>query len=1176
MSEPVHSPDGAAYQAASKAQAVAADPGHSAWVSANAGSGKTKVLIDRVARLLLKKAPPDSILCVTYTKAAANEMLQRLFDRLGKWSVMEEAGLREELGRLERRDAAAYTPDELGAARALFAKAVETPGGLRIETIHAFCARILRRFPLEANIAPGFQEIDDVEASALWERAVRAGIMAIDQTQSALLDAVSRAGGGFGAMGGVDALHGYARDIAAFIEGCRADPDVMAAQLRARLKAPAMSEDALIARAMGDDFPAPRLQALLPVLEADKAKGSQAAATILRNVLSLSDPGARWTAYRPLFFTAKDTLKKSVLVKAVLADPLARDLFQTAQIPQGSEVQRVETLERDLKATRLFERSLALVQLARPILETYAALKRTHAVVDFDDLIQLTHDLLTQRDAADWVLYKLDGGLTHVLLDEAQDTSPDQWGLLNALTAEFFAGQGVEKVQDPRTLFVVGDEKQSIYSFQGADPQRFLEERQQFDTRARAAFGQAKMPDMAMSFRSSPEILAFVDQVSESGSIAGHPYVEGPVEDANLMRHTARRANQPGCVELWPIDVPGALEEDVPWHAPRDTQSGNSPRAILAKKVAGDIVDLLKRGDTVWREQADGSWARVPATPGDILILVQNRQGGLFDGLINALKAKDLPVAGADRLVLADHIGVQDCLNLMRFALLPDDDLTLAEILRGPFAGLVDDNTHLFPLAYKRGPTSLWARLVASDDPQHKAVHGFLQGLLARRDLPPFEFLSSVLDQPDQTGQTGWKRLTDRLGGPVQDPVSALLARAMAHDARDAASLQTFVADMDLDRSQIKRDLAAPNGAIRVMTVHGAKGLQAPIVILPDTTRRPEARDPALLTLGDVPIWVKASADDIEVTKIAREAAKARQLREHRRLLYVALTRAQDRLILYGAWFGARPKPDAPPPKGFPSGCWYGLCAEAMDALAAGEADALRCFGDRPTTHVSKTDIVGGSLSVPDWLSRPASPEKGGLHVMAASALLPDRTPVLPPAGAARAERLKRGRLIHALMERLPELPVTDRREAGEKFLQREKTLKSSERAEMLEAAMAVLEDDRFEAVFAEGGRAEAPIIGTGPGLPEGMLINGRVDRLVINAGKVLIVDFKTDRPAPAQANDISLSYLAQMAAYRAVLQAAYPNHKVEAALVWTDGPVLMALSKDLLAKALSQTSPAV
>ena len=1184
--DPISCPPSEAFDTAIREQGRASNPAHPAWVSANAGSGKTKVLIDRVARLLLKGAAPDSILCITYTKAAANEMLQRLFARLGSWSVMDEKTLSQELSALEDRKGNPYSDEEIRNARALFARALETPGGLRIETIHAFCTRVLKRFPLEAGLAPGFAQIDEDEAALIWDTSVETGTLAADRQDSDLLDDVATFGGGFGAMASLNTARANATALLAFADQNDHDPAQMDDALRRAINPPEASEDELIAEAMAA-LPVRELGEAVIVLESDTAKGSATNAEILRAVFKAGTPEEKWALYRTMFFTKTDTFRVSIVTKKPLGDETVAALFRTKNGPDGSEVARVKQLEADIRSAQLFARTRALILFAAPVLSLYRAGKRRRAAVDFDDLIVMTQKLLSTQAATDWVLYKLDGGLSHVLLDEAQDTSPAQWDLIGSLTREFTAGKGIEKPQDPRTLFVVGDEKQSIYSFQGADPQEFLTKRQAFEREANAAYGEAILPEMQMSFRSSPEILTFVDTISECGEIEGHPYIAAPIADANLTSHTARRANQPGCVELWPIKLPKEEEAAIPHDAPRDTETAASPKNIVALKAAETVEQIIQRGDMIWEEGADRTWQMRPAQAGDILILVSKRTGGLFDAIINALKAKSIPVAGADRLILADHIGVQDCLNLIRFVLLPSDALTLAEILRGPFGGLLDDNVHLFELAHDRGKASLWERLQASTHPEHVTLTQFLNGLLERRHLPAYEFLSFVLNTPfGADGKTGWVRLADRLGGPMRDPVQALLRKAIDFDAKGAASPQGFVAQMDLDDTQIKRDLAAPGAEVRVMTVHGAKGLQAPIVILPDTTGDPKSADVSLLTLNDAPVWPGNKKQDTPETALAREDLVKRVAREHRRLLYVALTRAQDRLIVFGAWFRDKVKTeeDRLTKNGYSKSSWYALCAEAMHnllgdgfPLADTGRPAFARFGPPPLIGQSDQDAESRRAKAPDWLYQNAPGEDGAIQMAAPSALLLEQeTPVLPPLGRARADRLKRGRLIHALLERLPALPEDKREDEARAFLNRDSTLSTDQKDDMLSAAMGVLTDPQFSEVFAAGGRAEAPIIGRSPALPEKTVINGIVDRLVVSDTSVLIVDFKTDRPPPKQANAVGLAYLTQMAAYAAVLKEAYPGREIRCALVWTDGPKLMDLPADLLENALSRLRVAI
>lgn len=1164
---PVRPEDGEAYARATRAQGEAADPDGSAWVAANAGSGKTKVLIDRVARLLLRRAAPDSILCITYTRAAANEMVSRLFKRLGDWSVMGEAKLAGELAALEGRAAKSYSAEELRAARALFAKALETPGGLRIETIHAFCGRILRRFPLEAGIPPGFREIEEAEAERLWREAVRGTVTALAREAPDLLDLLALEGGGHGVSAAVGLVRAQAARLSRFIAGHSGEAQAMAAAIRAALKAPEASAAEVCEAAVVTHLPLEEYRAAIETLRTG-AKTDIATAERLEAALGENAPEARWTQLTGLWRTAAGGLRKSNPYTAAVAKtaPFIADLFQVKE-GEGREITRLKQAEQDLNAAEAAGRTLALLGLAAPLLARYRDLKRRRGALDFDDLIEAARGLLTRPGLSLWVLYKLDRGIDHVLLDEAQDTSPDQWELIEALTAEFFAGEGAERAQDPRTLFVVGDQKQSIYSFQGARPALFLQGRREFTLKTQ----NARTPDMAMSFRSSPEVLGFVDAVFDSDAFEGPAFSPHPPSEADAPRHEARREGQPGRVTLWPLEEPPESEDADPWDAPLDALPETSPKARLARRVAEELAAMIERGETVWREMSDGAWQRAPLQPGDVLILVRGRTGGLFDSLITALKRAGLPVAGADRLVLSEHIGVQDCLNLMRFALMPQDDLTLAEILRGPFCDLVDDDNHLFPLAHERGKRSLWARLQASTDAAFAEATVFLAGLIDRRHFPPFEFLSAVLDRPGIAGETGWERIGARLGTPARDPIEALLARAIGHDRDQGASLQTFLAAMARDASEIKRDLAAPGRAVRVMTVHGAKGLEAPLVILPDSTAMPQTGRPGLMTLnGEVPVWSPRKAGETDALAAAREEAIAEDLREHRRLLYVALTRAADRLIVCGPWYGRSRS-------GRDDQSWYALAEAGMDRLGVPtDEGGARHYGPPPV--IASADAAGprGSESVPDWLWQPAEGEMRSLRALSPSALAPERARVFSPLDGLSPSRIRRGRLIHSLLERLPALPEADQAAEAETWLARQPDLDAGERAEIVSTVLATLSEPAFAEIFGHGARAEAAIIGAGKGWPEGMVINGRVDRLVIRPGRVLVVDIKTDRPPPDDPADVDPAYLAQMAAYQNVLEAAWPDRPVECALLWTDGPKLMPLDRDALLAALKRAQSGV
>jgi len=1138
------------YEEAARGQADAARPEASAWVEANAGSGKTKVLIDRVARLLLKRAEPDSILCVTYTKAAASEMQKRLFERLGDWCVMDAGKLRSELAKLEGRIEAEYTDEEIGRARELFAKALETPGGLRIETIHAFCGRVLRRFPLEAGIAPGFSELDDDEAAELWDAAFRAMGRRVVRGEAELIDAartVAEAGGGLG-FSAVRALLPRRAAVERFIAEA-GGIERASEKLRQAIGAGALPSGGIIERAMGPDLPR---EALKRALAGFSTGGSsdQKQAALLETVLSAQDADDRFAALGRVILTQKGELRKTIATKGVCAaHPVVLDLFGV-DVPQGSETLRILATREALNARRIYERSAALLRLAAVLFEDFARRKRDRAGLDFDDLIETVGRLLTRRYAAEWVLWKLDGGIAHILLDEAQDTSPSQWKILKALTDDIFAGAGAVR-DEIRTLFVVGDQKQSIYSFQGADPEHFLEQTQSYEKRAREADVSFVQPNLAMSFRSAPEILSYVDEVFDTDAFSPDaPFSIHPPEPANLLRHTPFRRHHAGSVELWPVEPKKDVEPAEPWDAPKGQERAESPKAALARRIAQFVKREIETGAAVW----DGIEKR-PARPGDFLILVRGRIGGLFDGILQALKRENLPVAGADRIQLLDSLAVQDLLNLVRFALCPEDDLTLAEILKGPFGGL-DDNA-LFAIANPR-KASLWREVEASKAANIAPVRAFLLDVLARRHQPPFEFLIHALERGTGLPLPGWDLILSRFGGPAREPVTALVDRAAAFDADGPPSLELFLAGVERRGGEVKRELSGPQDEVRVMTVHGAKGLEAPVVILPDTCSAHRSdREGLFITADGAPVWVGPKSGDVAFSERLRALAEARTLREHRRLLYVALTRAQDRLVVCGAFSGHAKG------AGRAETSWYTVCEKAMDRLEAkgaaqkipeGERE-IRRLGDAPELMLPAI-MHAKDAALPAWLRQIAPVETRG-RVLSPSSISPRaEPPVMTPFGPGREEKLRRGRLIHLLFEALPDLPQKGRKKAAENYLKRQAGLAPADRKEMIEATLGVLEDKQFAAVFGPGGRPEAPVIGR---LGDS-IINGRVDRLVITDAEILVVDYKTDRPAPPSVSEVGEAYIAQMAAYRAVLSQTWPNRPIRCLLVWTDGPRLMEI----------------
>ena len=1129
---------------ATKRQTEAARPDRSTWLSANAGSGKTTVLIDRVARLLLNGADPQHILCITYTKAAATEMQNRLFKRLGEWAMLPDAELTRQLRDL---DHTADDDETRRTARRLFASAIETPGGLRIQTIHSFCAGLLRRFPLEAGVTPQFKEMDDRAAvllrAEILERmadgpnaaaAVAAARHLDDRALDSLTDDVVRRQHEFSGPLDLEAL--------------------------ARLlgQPPDLSEAAVAERAIPEDG-----RAILAELVEALADGGKRDAAAAGKLAPLAEADA-------IGFADLPTLEGVFLTGSGAASPFAAKIpGNTTQYFPGKAVRdanaelterlddwmaRVEEARQPRLALGLMNRTRDLHAFAAAFLPEYDAAKLSRGWLDFDDLIHRTRRLLENRALAEWVLYKIDGGVDHILVDEAQDTSPEQWKVISRLAWEFASGSGAGG-DSPRTFFIVGDKKQSIYSFQGADSREFDRVKDEFAEHLENSEPPLQDMTMAHSFRSSPLILSMVDATFENCTDSGFSGDEP---------HIAFKSELPGRIDLWkPIEAEDA-QEDPDWHDPVDVRPPGNPQSLLAKRVAEQIRAMI---GTPLPDQNGG--AR-PARAGDILVLVQ-RRASLFHDIIRECKAADLPIAGADRLKVAGEIAVRDLEALLSFLSLEDDDLSLATALRSPLFGWSEAELH--QLAHGRGGL-LWQALRArrGDFPQ---TIGMLEDLRAKVDfLRPYDLLERIL-----TVHEGRRKLLGRLGPEAEDGIDALLSQALAYESSSVDSLTGFLVWMETDDLEIKRQPDSAGDQIRVMTVHGAKGLESPIVILPDAAKRRAPRlKPIAATQEGIPLWRGSSADAPAALERIDERERAAQREERNRLLYVALTRAKQWLVIAAAG-DVGEEPDE---------SWHGQVRQGLER-AEGWKGAVR--RDLP-------DDLGERIESGDWTSRgaQAGDSAGGaaqslpeIFREAAPRPEPPAAPISPSGlggekvvddGAAQSEEgdaeedvdgaMLRGSRIHLLLERLPEIPREDWPAAARGLLSGgELKADAQEIAPLLEEAERTLASDSLAHLFAPGTLAEVPVTAALDALG-GRRMNGIVDRLVVDSGSVLAVDFKTNAVIPESAGACPDGLLRQMGAYADALSQVYPGREVATAILWTRTAELMHLPADLVRAALA------
>ncbi|MGZ9099639.1 MAG: double-strand break repair helicase AddA, partial [Brevundimonas sp.] len=1044
-------------------QTAAADPGRSVFVTANAGSGKTTTLVDRVARLLLRKAPPGEILCVTYTKAAAAEMQARLFDKLGGWAVMDDAELSRDLVLLDGRDPAGLKPADLKEARRLFARALETPGGLKIQTIHAFCEKLLRRFPIEAGVSPAFKVLENEAAIALSHQARE------DLARDALKDPDGVVGLAYSHF----AVELDWKSFHALLAMIEAERGKLVAWI-GRVASGLAAGPHVLAGVSADETPAAIETDFLNWLHpaawraaADGfATGSANDQKIAAQMREAVPPHSSLAAMKALFIDSKGEARTKFGTKS--APPASAAYLDSVSLKYCAVLDR-------MRAAKVADDTVKALTLANAHAAFYETAKTRQGALDFSDLVVRTVDLLTRRASAAWVLFKLDGGIEHVLVDEAQDTAPDQWAIFKALTEEFFSGEGAPRRGDgpriPRTVFAVGDEKQSIYSFQGARPERLRQEAQAYEALARGAGRPFEEVPLDTSFRSTEEVLAFVDAAFEgperTRALVG---VSG-----DIPTHHPARVGQHGSVDLWPLFRDPVTPDREAWNAPVDKEDARSGRKQLAQALARDIRKQVEAGTAVHDHKTPEGMRT--ARWGDFLVLVRRRDA-LFEEIIRALKAEGVPVAGADRLKLSSHIVFDDLIAVARFALYPDDDLSLAEVLRSPFCDVTDfgDPHSLYPLADKEGREgrSLWRelRLRADEQPQWRCARDFVQAALDARDRDPFAFFSSLLNRVDETGVSGRARILARLGREAEEAIDETLAQVLAAEDRGGVDLETCVALLEAADVEVKREMEGARNEVRVMTVHGAKGLEAPVVILPDTTSRAKPQGPTLMPSangdgeeGEGWLMCPGSAkDDCPASKAAREARVARADAETLRLLYVALTRARDRLVVMG-------RAVRRPEEGFEAGSWWSVIAETFQRLgdddplnARDVGDGVLRFGVDPELLAASTPPRSAPTIVPGWARTPpladgtarfSSPSK-----MDDLVRIPAPSPRATTAGpGAPLGRFRRGDLIHRLLERLPEIAGPERADAASRILSRERDLDDEARAEMIAAAFAVLDD---------------------------------------------------------------------------------------------------------------------
>ncbi len=1161
---------------------AAASPGHSIWVNASAGTGKTNILTRRVLSLLLHGIRAEKIICLTYTKAAAAEMSSRIRSQLADWITAADDLLYQKIVKIVGTEP--VDDAMLRRARYLFAECLDTPDGLKIQTIHGFCQSILQRFPLEAGLLPRFKVCEERESKLLLNRALRdvigsqtkpeylqksmamlSQILGQEDQLSKLLDKIISKrqwlDACFDAHGGITDMIGRAAELLGidqtidrhdFLTRACADDVFSVAELR--------RAGGILAT--GTTTEINRAEKMLPWLSLDQTARANC-----------------WNNYLDAFLTGDDGIYKTLVTKGTLEKhPDLESILRT-------EAERVLRIEHKLKAYDLVDHTESALQLAHAVLLKYQDIKSKQSVLDYDDLIACTLRLLQKPGIAPWVLFKLDGGIDHVLIDEAQDTSPEQWAIIKILTGEFFAGDGTRS--NPASVFAVGDPKQSIFSFQHADPRGFIEMQGYYSSAAFESRQELRIIPLTHSYRSAGEVLQVVDSVfSKTDAKRGVSFFTKAEEqkklllapDQELMEHIAMRADISGLVEIWPLALDSEKPEITPWRTPESRQDKISGQSRLADAIADRIQKWLENGEMLPANSYTKRGAR-RMRAGDIMILVR-RRNAFVGTLTRALKMRGIPVAGVDRLVLSQHIAIMDLLAVGKFLLLPHDDLNLCSVLKSPLCGINPDKIEnlLFLLCHNRKEKSVWQRLrEESANPDLQDAYNFLMQIISdHQSSRPFEIYSDILNK-----WNGRKKFLSRLGIECLDPLDEFLNLCAANNDR-TSNLQSFVHWMESDKTEVKRDLdAGERSEVRIMTVHASKGLQAPIVFLPDTTRipKPQGKSPDLMFDEDkkILLWPGKNSWIVDYAQDLRQSADQKMHEEYRRLLYVALTRAEDRLYIAG--YGEAE-----------ASSWYSFIAQsAFDLMQIGQAESVNFdFG----AHISEswqgngwrigtaeTKTIPGETPPPEiaafikpvsdqsWLIQPPPAEPSP-----PKPLNPSRPQIPDPAvlspilaantGSKQHAGLMRGTMMHRILQIVPNLAPDKRASAIDNYIGRfHAFIGDADRANIITQILGLLKNPDFKDYFSSQSKAEVPITG----IAGGQVISGQIDRLFVGENIVKILDFKTGRRTPESINDVPIAYLKQVAAYARLIGDIYPQKQVETALLWTEDAKLMILPPSLL-----------
>jgi len=1118
-------------------QSIASDPQYSIWTSASAGSGKTTVLVKRLLRMFLCGIEPSKILCITFTNTAAAEMRNRINSKLSEWATFDDDKLESEIFKLEGGNVDGM-PKKLKIARSLFAKILDYSNDFKILTIHSFCQQVIKRFPLEANIIPNFKIADEILSTELLLQAKDEILKTDDKKISEAIKYV------FTYKNEEDFLELLKqtirqKDNLLYLKSKFFTVDGVIDEIRRVFNIKRGENIDEITKKFIDNIDLSLFT--YDIIDTIKTIGKKTDLDFINSIMSVKK---NVNDYINVFLTKDKTIRKKIITKSV------SDKFPEIYAFTIAEASRVFEFKEKLSNIHNFEFTAAFLRITYHIFDIYAGLKRKGGYLDYSDLIFETSRLLNdskyrnlgnENMYSNWINYKLDEGLDHLLIDEAQDTSPIQWDIVKSITEEFFAGYG-QKDDENRTIFVVGDEKQSIFSFQGAEPLNFNIMLKYYMEKVKNAGKKFEKIYLETSFRSLKSILSITDAVfSEPSRLKAITKIE------SIIKHNVVRSDGIGKVEVWPlVEAKNVEKEDeknnriMDWKINYLENIELTNKQKLAEIIANRIDSWFKKGKLIYSRK-DACLRQVKYS--DIMILVKSRDKDFINYLIRQFNKHNIRTTGNDKFNLIDNIIAQDIISLFRFILFNEDDLSLANIVKSPFLSLNENDLYELCDFKNNNSCSLWKALKTIKRFSEKKL--ILEELLDKsKSMGIYEFMFYLFETK------GFRlKFKERFPYITDEVVNEFFTIANNYETNhNNSTLLNFVYFLEDSGLEIKRDMEQSSDEIRIMTIHSSKGMESPIVILPDTNHATNTiyKIDKVLNLKDdssdytIPLLQKENSFFLDEVK---DRMKFETEEEYLRLLYVAMTRAENELYIC----------DYIKNNGSKENCWYEIIKQAVeksgakrkrdddmdgDILYIGDDDIF----DSNPVNCNKKNIEcepQNSYIIEDILDNISKNKEKKLEskIINPSTYYAESVLKNPHEGSINIEN---GKLVHKLLEILPDSPRDEWDDIIDIYLKNKNNTQEIKRV-----VLKILNDEKFNFLFSKDSKAEVPIFGN----LDGDIISGRIDRLAIIDNTIYVVDYKNTNTLP---DFPPKNYIKQLELYKKLLTKIYVGKNIKCFILWT------------------------